>query len=145
MTPRSSSSRRSELKAVFLYFVSVFPFGFLAGHSSTRDRDNCKMGSSGREFALKSHRLLHQRHIKKKLSTSRIQVLSKGKPEKEAEQAELSSKVDQEIKELEAEIMAKLAANILQEITAIESIAHGSLDFVSPDVQYLKQEFMSGE
>jgi hypothetical protein len=120
--------------------------GRIAHHTNAASgRSSCYQ-----EFAQKSHRLMQQHHIKRKLSTTRTHLMRKNK----AKQAELErlravdlttkcDQVDQEIKQLEEEILEKLSLNILQEISLVESVAHGAFNFLSTDLEKLKEEFMS--
>ena len=91
--------------------------------------------------------------MKRKLSTSRVALLNNahsknGVRSPHAGGAEKSEKgelqvVDREIEELERELIARLAANVVSEMAALESAAHGSLSFLSEDLDRCKAEFMT--
>ncbi|QDZ25831.1 CRAL/TRIO domain-containing protein [Chloropicon primus] len=97
-----------------------------------------------RELALKSHRLLHQQNILRKLSTSRIALLSKGRSNTDRTvQDSLREEAELEIEELETDLLERLESNIMQEMAAIERISHGSFSFLSESAETVKEEFMS--
>ena len=124
-------------------------FGRSAKHSSRVSHRDAPAGTPPPpllevEFAAKSHRLLHRHHIRKKLSTSRVAALSKGKSAKEhTERETLREEVDHEIRELERDLLQELSASIVREMAALEAAGHGSCGFLGQDLGHIRDEFMS--
>ena len=123
-----SSNRSGKSKVASLLSPCI-------GLRSTSGRVHSAKENAEREMILKSHRLLKSQHIQRKLSSSRT---------KHAKKEEQEAKVAEEIKELEDDLMKQLTSVVFEEIAAIESCSHGSLNFLScHSLEQLKKEFMS--